>query len=96
MICERLADFVPSLSSIKYTNNQTYSPKVMVLFAKLESFFQAPLEVEAAELVDYLPTESSKWLEDQASTKWAMTEGLGTTIARAALALGSFVFFVID
>lgn len=65
------------------------------MIAKLNSFLCAPDQVQASEVLDYLPQPNScRWIRDRTNHITSSTEPLEVLISQAALACGdSSVFF---
>jgi hypothetical protein len=65
-------------------------PQHFIMVAKLECFLCAPDQVEASEVLDYLPHAGScKWARDRFGHIFSSTESLGVVISKAALACGT-------
>jgi hypothetical protein len=64
-----------------------YHPQYFIMLAKLECFLCGPDQVEAREVLDYLPQPGScKWERDRCNHVVSSTESLGALISKAALA----------
>lgn len=65
-------------------------PQYYLMVAKLECFLCGPDQVEASEVLDYLPqSDSCKWVRDRVNHIFSSTESLGVLISKAALALAA-------
>lgn len=66
-------------------------PQFLVMVAKLECFLCASDQVEASEILDYLPQpDSCKWVRDRVNHVFSCTESLGVLMSHAGLACGDF------
>jgi hypothetical protein len=64
-----------------------FHPQCVIMMAKLESYLCRSYQVEASEMLGYLPQpDSCKWVHDRANHINSCTESLGVLISKGALA----------